>query len=264
MDNRPIGIFDSGVGGLSIWKEMVGSLPNESIYYYGDSRNCPYGPKKPKEIKQLCANITKFLLEKNCKMIVVACNTATSIAISTLRKSFPIPFIGIEPAIKPAALHTKSGKIGVLATLGTIKGDLFNATKSRYTENIEVVEQIGHGLVELIETGKGESEEMEELLNEYLNPMMANGVDKIVLGCTHYPFISNSILKIIADKADLINPAPAVTQQILRISDKNQLQASAPTSPEYKFYISGNKQNFEQFFYESFSNFDKEIKFLKI
>ncbi|WP_020526723.1 glutamate racemase [Flexithrix dorotheae] len=264
MDNRPIGIFDSGVGGLSVWKEMVATLPRESIFYYGDTKNCPYGPKTTIEVQNLCTYITNFLLEQDCKMIVVACNTATSIAISSLRNSFNIPFIGIEPAIKPAALHTKTGKIGVLATLGTIKGDLFNATKSKYAENIEVIEQIGHGLVELIEAGKGETDEMEQLLKKYLSPMMAKGVDKIVLGCTHYPFISEMVLRLIENKADLINPAPAVTQQIIRVLEKNKLQASTSNEPDYKFFISGNKQNFEQFFCRAFSNFDKRTKFLEI
>ncbi len=168
----PIGIFDSGIGGTSIWKEIVSLLPNEDTIYLSDSKNAPYGQKSSDEIIALSIKNTEILLEKNCKLIVVACNTATTNAISYLRSNYDVPFIGIEPAIKPASLQTKTNVIGILATKGTLNSELFEKTANSLQNNIKIIEQIGEGLVELIESGKKDTKQMTDLLEKYLHPML--------------------------------------------------------------------------------------------
>ncbi|MEN9327162.1 MAG: Glutamate racemase, partial [Bacteroidota bacterium] len=166
MSNKnPIGLFDSGVGGTSIWKEVHTLLPNESTIYLADSKNAPYGQKSQDEIIALSIKNTEILLNNNCKIIIVACNTATTNAIKVLRATYDIPFIGIEPAIKPAALHTKTQKIGILATQGTLNSALFHQTVALYSD-VKVVEQIGYELVQLIECGEMHSEKMTQLLKD--------------------------------------------------------------------------------------------------
>ena len=186
---RPVGIFDSGVGGTSIWKEIRKKLPFEDTIYLADSKNAPYGTKPESEILGLSIKNTELLLTQGCKLIVVACNTATTNAIAHLRNTYNVPFIGIEPAIKPAALHTKTKKVGVLATKGTLASSLFNSTSKLHAEGIQVMEQEGKGLVELIEAGKAQSEETKTLLKTYLDPMLKSDIDCLVLGCTHYPYL---------------------------------------------------------------------------
>jgi glutamate racemase len=186
MKNKPICIFDSGVGGTSIFKEIHSLLPNENCIYLADSKNAPYGNKSEDEILQLGIKNTEYLLSKGCKIIVVACNTATTNAISFLRSNYSIPFIGIEPAIKPAALSTQTKAVGILATKGTLSSQLFHKTADLYAKGIKVIEQIGEGIVPLIETGHLDSDEMKALLQTYLEPMLAQDIDYLVLGCTHY------------------------------------------------------------------------------
>lgn len=239
-NHNPIGIFDSGVGGLSIWIKLIKLLNLESFIYYADSANCPYGTKPKDEIIDLSGKMTKFLIAKNCKLIVVACNTATAGAIDYLRKNYDVPFIGIEPAIKPAALNSKTKHIGVLATEGTFNGRLFNETKRKFTNGIDVKIQIGSGLVELIENGKYNSKEASDLLKKYLIPMLDNNVDQIVLGCTHYPFLLPLIKKIIKDKAEIIDPAEAVAKQTKKQLELHNILASENNIPFYKFYTTGN------------------------
>lgn len=219
----PIGIFDSGVGGTSIWKEIVNILPNENTIYLADSKNAPYGEKSKDEIIQLSIKNTEFLLKQNCKIIVVACNTATTNAIKTLRQKYDIPFIGIEPAIKPAALSTKSNVVGILATKGTLNSELFESTSSLFKEKITIIETIGKGLVDLIETGKMNSPEMTILLASYLYPMLEQNVDCLVLGCTHYPYLIPQIRKIVGTKMQIIDSGLAVAKQTKAILEKNNL-----------------------------------------
>ena len=169
---HPIGIFDSGVGGTSIWKEIHALLPYESTIYLADSKNAPYGPKGKQRIIDLSIKNTELLLQKNCKLIVVACNMATTNAISYLRATYDVPFIGIEPAIKPAALNSKSKTVGILATKGTLSSELFHTTTHLYSSGINVIEQEGQGIVELIESGQLYSEVMCDLLKGYLQPMI--------------------------------------------------------------------------------------------
>ncbi|MCB0459638.1 MAG: glutamate racemase [Flavobacteriaceae bacterium] len=221
--SSPIGIFDSGVGGLSIWKEIVSLLPNEDTIYLADSKNAPYGEKSKQEIIELCIKNTELLLKKGCKIIVVACNTATTNAIGYLRTNYDVPFIGIEPAIKPAALQTKTGAVGILATKGTLSSELFHETSKKFTEGITVIEQIGEGLVPLIEKGQIESEEMQKLLQKHLQPMLAKHIDYLVLGCSHYPFLLAEIQKITGNNVTIIDSGEAVARQTKAILEKNNL-----------------------------------------
>ena len=223
MSNKnPIGLFDSGVGGTSIWKEVHALLPNESTIYLADSKNAPYGQKTEEEIISLSKKNTEILLNDNCKIIIVACNTATTNAIKVLRATYDIPFIGIEPAIKPAALHTKTQKIGILATQGTLNSALFHQTVSLYSD-VKVVEQIGYELVQLIESGAMHSEKMTELLKDYLLPMVAEDIDCLVLGCTHYPYLIPQIKKIIPNHIKIIDSGEAVAKQTKHILEVNNL-----------------------------------------
>jgi len=235
-NNNPIGVFDSGVGGISIWKEIHQLLPNESSIYLADSINAPYGQKSKQEIIDLCFKNTDLLLKKGCKLIVVACNTATTNAIKQLRNTYDVPFIGIEPAIKPAALNSITKSIGILATKGTLSSELFNNTTELYSENIKIVEQVGVGLVELIESGNINSEEMINLLTKYLTPMIKEDIDHLVLGCSHYPFLIPIIKKIIPENISIIDSGKAVAKQVQSILNK-QDDFSSNESPTNQFYI---------------------------
>ena len=221
MSLQPIGIFDSGVGGTSIWKELHKLLPNEHTIYLADSANAPYGEKSADDILQLSIKNTEFLLGQGCKLIVIACNTATTNAIAYLRETYDVPFIGIEPAIKPAALNSISKTIGVLATKGTLTSALFNNTSKKYSEGITIIEQDGEGLVPLIEAGKIGSSEVKNLLEQYLNPMMAKGIDYLVLGCTHYPYLIPLIKEIVTTylwtSKKAIPPTTIVCRQSARL-----------------------------------------------
>lgn len=220
---NPIGLFDSGIGGTSIWRAIHDLLPGESTIYLADSKNAPYGKKSKEEIIALSKKNTELLLELNCKIIVVACNTATTNAIKELRASYDVPFIGIEPAIKPAANQSKTQKIGILATKGTINSELFNTTVARF-QNTKIIEQIGHGLVDLIENGEINSPKMDLLLNNYLSPMIEENIDYLVLGCSHYPYLIPKIKKIIPNSIKIIDSGKAVARQTKNILiEKNLL-----------------------------------------
>ncbi|MES2240400.1 MAG: glutamate racemase [Bacteroidota bacterium] len=220
MDNKqPIGVFDSGIGGTSIWKEIHNLLPNEKTIYLADSKNAPYGEKSKEEIIRLSMKNTDLLLKMNCKLIVVACNTATTNAIRELRASYDIPFIGIEPAIKPAAINSKTQVIGILATKGTLNSELFNKTTEIF-QHTKIIEQIGYGLVELIENGQIESPEMTQLLHSYLNPMIDANIDFLVLGCSHYPYLIPQIRAIIPNHIRIIDSGLAVARQTQNLLKK--------------------------------------------
>ena len=248
MNNtNPIGVFDSGFGGLSVWIKLIEQLPNESMVYFADSANCPYGPKTQSEIIELSKKITDFLIEKKCKIIVVACNTATAAAIEYLRANYPITFIGMEPAVKPAAQQSKTGNIGILATKGTLEGRLFKETSQKYTHNMNVHIQIGEGLVEKVEAGDLNSDSTLKLLKKYINPMMESNIDHLVLGCTHYPFLTETIQKITGDKLTIVNPANAIALQTNRKLEENKIQNHSNKKPTYQFYLNkGNKSVLEK------------------
>jgi len=249
-NNNPIGLFDSGIGGTSIWKEIHQLLPNEDTIYLADSKNAPYGQKSKEEIIHLSCKNTEFLLEQNCKIIVVACNTATTNAIKELRAKYKIPFIGIEPAIKPAALHSKTQKIGILATKGTLTSELFYKNVEQF-QDIQILEQIGYGLVELIENGQINSAEMDELLHKYLTPMIKSNIDYLVLGCSHYPYLIPLIKKILPQNITIIDSGEAVAKQTKKILQESVglRENSAPsstifytnTNPKVLSEILGNK-----------------------
>lgn len=240
-NNNPIGLFDSGVGGTSIWKEVNALLPNESTIYLADSKNAPYGQKTKEEIIELSKKNTEFLLNNNCKLIIVACNTATTNAIKVLRASYDVPFIGIEPAIKPAALHTKTQKIGILATQGTLNSELFHQTVALYSD-VKVVEQIGFDLVKLIENGDMHSEKMSQLLEDYLLPMVAQDIDYLVLGCTHYPYLIPQIKKIIPNHIKIIDSGEAVAKQTKHILEIHNLFNSSSKDINHTFYINSSAE----------------------
>ena len=235
---NPIGLFDSGIGGTSIWKEIHNLLPHENTIYLADSKNAPYGTKSKEEIIELSYKNTDFLLEQNCKLIVVACNTATTNAIKELRAKYNVPFIGIEPAIKPAANSSKTNTIGILATKGTLNSYLFHEKLKSYT-NVHIVEQIGHGLVQLIEEGNINSPEMMGLLETYLKPMITQNIDYLVLGCSHYPYLIPQIKKILPKHIKIIDSGEAVAKQTKIILEQNNLLKE--TKGSYStFYTNAN------------------------
>ncbi|NVK53236.1 MAG: glutamate racemase [Flavobacteriaceae bacterium] len=238
--NNPIGFFDSGIGGTSIWKEVYQLLPNEHTIYLADSANAPYGEKSVEEIIELCIKNTELLLNKNCKLIVVACNTATTNAIKYLRANYPVPFIGIEPAIKPASLHTKTKKVGILATKGTLNSSLFSTTSHTIDNSVELIEQVGEGLVELIESGKIVSKEMTDLLEKYLSKLLQQNIDYLVLGCSHYPYLVPQIKKIVGNKIFIIDSGQAVAKQTKKILEINNLLNSKNSIPTTIFYSNTN------------------------
>ena len=238
--NSPIGFFDSGVGGTSIWKEMIQLLPNENTIYLADSKNAPYGKKTKEEIISLSVKNTELLLNKGCKLIVVACNTATTNAIEYLRNNYSIPFIGIEPAIKPAALFSQTKNIGILATKGTLSSELFAKTSLKHAKEVNVIEQEGKGLVELIEAGNIRSEEIKSLLNNYLQPMLHENIDKLILGCTHYHYLIPAIKEIVGKDVSIIDSGFAVSKQIKAVLMKNKLLNKQTKHGNYLFYTNSD------------------------
>lgn len=248
MDNHPIGVFDSGVGGTSIWKEINALLPHEDTIYLADSKNAPYGERTKEEIVQLAIKNTEFLLSKGCKLIVVACNTATTNAIDYLRARYQVPFIGIEPAIKPAALQSKSKKVGVLATKGTLSSLLFHSTAGNLAEGIRIYEQVGTGLVPLIESGKANSPETKALLEAYLHPMVEDGIDYLVLGCTHYPYLIPLLKKILPGHIQIIDSGEAVARQTKAILVKNGLLSNSIEKGAHHFITNADVEILKGFF----------------
>lgn len=236
MSNKPIGIFDSGIGGTSIFKEIHSLLPAEHFIYLADSKHAPYGNKTKDEIIHLSIKNTELLLNEGCKIIVVACNTATTNAISYLREKYEVPFIGIEPAIKPAALKTRTKVVGILATRGTLSSQLFHKTTDLYASGIKVIEQVGEGIVPLIETGQLDSKKMLALLKNYIDPMIKADIDYLVLGCTHYPYLIPILEKMLPKKVTIIDSGLAVAKQTQAILKANDLLNSNMTKPLIKLY----------------------------
>lgn len=261
MDS-PIGIFDSGIGGTSIWKEIAALLPNENSIYLADSANAPYGEKSPEKIIEFCIKNTELLLKKGCKLIVVACNTATTNAIDYLRKTYDVSFIGIEPAIKPAALNTQTNSVGILATKGTLSSALFFKTSEIFASNIQITEQVGTGLVPLIESGKLHSNEMDVLLKTYLKPMLINNIDYLVLGCTHYPYLIPQIQKIAGNKVQIIDSGLAVAKQTKTILENNQLKNDSGKKGKHQFFINTDAKVLETILSDVACNIDiQQLKF---
>lgn len=251
--NNPIGIFDSGVGGTSVWKEIHTLLPHENTIYLADSKHAPYGDKSKDEIIALSRKNTEYLLNKNCKLIVVACNTATTNAIKTLREDYDVPFIGIEPAIKPAALKTKTKAIGILATKGTLSSELFHHTTNLFANDITVIEQVGEGIVPLIESGQLDSSKMHSLLDLYLTPMLKANIDFLVLGCTHYPYLIPQLNKILPKHVKIIDSGEAVARQTKAILIRGNLVNGFEVKPSLEFYSNGNPEILTSLINENYS-----------
>lgn len=243
-----IGIFDSGSGGLSVYRELVKLLPYERYIYFADDAWCPYGDKPATVIQERARTITDILLGLGADVIVVACNTATAAAISTLRSEYPdVPFIGMEPAVKPAALGTRSGVIGVLATAGTLKGSKYLKTRGQFEDNVKIVERVGQGFVELVERGILDGEEAEKTVRASLQPLLDEGADIIVLGCTHYPFLAPLIQQIAGPGVTVIDPAPAVARQTLRVMKERGIPVG-DTSFSVDLYSSGMGDSLRRIF----------------
>ena len=237
-NNKPIGIFDSGIGGTSIWAAIHQLLPNEKTIYLADSKNAPYGQKSKAEIIALSIKNVEFLLKMDCKLIVVACNTATTNAIQELRAKYDVPFIGIEPAIKPAATNSITQTIGILATQGTLNSELFHKTTEKY-HNTKIIEQVGHGLVQLIENGDINSPEMTQLLHSYLTPMIEANIDYLVLGCSHYPYLIPQIKEILPAHIQIIDSGEAVAKQTRNVLQE-KVGFASNEKKEAVFYTNSN------------------------
>ena len=229
MSGAPIGLFDSGVGGLSIWRQVVHALPSESLLYVADQANVPYGHRSADEIQANSLGIADYLVAQGCKAIVVACNTASAVALEPLRQRFPqLPILGLEPAVKPAVQLTRSGVVGVMATPATFQGQLYRATVGRYATAVQVVEQVCVGLAELVEQGDLEGPDCDARLMGYLQPMLDAGADTIVLGCTHYPFVIESIRRLVGPAMAVLDPAPAVARHLADVLGQAGLLATDP------------------------------------
>lgn len=239
-DLRPIGMFDSGLGGLTILKEVRRQLPFESILYFGDHSRLPYGSRPAAEIRLFAEQISRFLLQRGAKLIVVACNTASAASLSHLRRAFPhTPFVGMEPAVKPAAALSKSRAVGVIATQSTCQSEVFASAVQRFAQGVAVHTQACPGLVEQVEAGEFESEATRALLRRYLDPLLAKGIDSLVLACTHYSFLAPSIAQIVGADVTIIDPAPAVARQVSRVlRDNNRLRA-ADSPPTVQAFTTG-------------------------
>lgn len=240
MSTQPIGIFDSGIGGTSIFQEVHKLLPYENIIYLADSANAPYGNKSQEDILNHSIKNTELLLKKGCKLIIVACNTATTNAIDYLRQNYNVPFIGIEPAIKPASLNSKSKVIGILATKGTLSSSLFHKTSDLYAKDVKVIERVGEGLVPLIENGKLNSKKTQSLLNSFITPMVKEKIDYLVLGCTHYPYLIPQLEKLLPTNVTIIDSGNAVAKQTEAILIQNKLLKTDEGKPDIQFYSNGN------------------------
>ena len=247
MNTKAIGFFDSGVGGISIWKAVQALLPFENTIYLADSKNAPYGSQSQERIIELSIKNTDKLIDLGVKIIIVACNTATTNAIEVLRARYKIPFIGIEPAIKPAILKSKNKNIGVLATKGTLSSTFFSDKTERISEDINLTEVIGQGLVTLIEANKIDSNEMEDLLKTYLQPMLKANIDYLVLGCTHYSALIPKIKTLLPPHISIIDSANAVAQQTQNILQEQGLNRAKNTLPSYHFLTNSSTETISTF-----------------
>lgn len=237
MSNNPIGIYDSGFGGLSVWRELYRALPEESLIYLGDGANCPYGSLPEAEIRSLAEKSVRVLLDRGCKLIVVACNTATAAAIEYLREQFPnVPFVGLEPAVKPACLTTRSGVVGVVATERSLSGGKFLNTLARYGEGVEVLKSVGEGFVEAVERDEEHTEHTERLVRRVVEPIIEAGADVIVLGCTHYPFLRDVIERVVGERdVRIIDSGEAVENRVESLLDEYDLRAGVGHKPTFEF-----------------------------
>jgi glutamate racemase len=245
-NSSPIGIFDSGIGGLSVWREIARQLPHEDTLYFADQIHIPYGPRTLEEIRSFSKAITRFLLDRGCKLIVVACNAASAAALKHLRTAFPdVPFVGMEPAVKPAAETTRTGVVGVLATPATFQGELFASVVERFANGVQLVKEVCPGLVQQVEAGRLNTPDTLAMLDRFLTPIRAANADTIVLGCTHYPFVIEAIRQL-APSVNVIDPAPAIARQVDRVLKERGISAKADRSGQRRFITSGDLVRYQQ------------------
>jgi len=243
MKATPIGAFDSGLGGLSVLRQIRLELPGEPVLYLADQVNVPYGPRPLRQVQEFSEGITRFLLAHGAKLIVVACNTASAAALQHLRGTFPdVPFVGMEPAVKPAAASTRSKVVGVLATPATFQGELFASVVERFAGGVEVIPQTLPGLVERIEAGDFDGEATQAIVRAGLEPLLQRGVDTLVLGCTHYPFVIPLIQELAGPKVRVIDPSPAIARQVGRLLAERSLAAPPGNSPPPRLFTTGDPQ----------------------
>lgn len=241
--SRRIGVFDSGLGGLSVWREIVRLRPDLDIDYVGDSAHLPYGTRTMAEIAALSHAITRFLVRRGCATVVVACNTASAAALQALRASHPdVRFVGMEPAVKPAALESQRKVVGILATPATFQGELFATAAERFASGVRLVQQVCPGLVEAIESGALDDAAMEALLRRFLAPSLEAGADTLVLACTHYAFVRPALERLAGPGVRILDPAPAVARQVDRVAGP----ASGDGAPATTFFASGDAAGFER------------------
>ncbi|HNC87676.1 MAG TPA: glutamate racemase [Anaerolineales bacterium] len=242
----PIGVFDSGVGGLSVLRSIREQMPEESVLYFGDQGHVPYGPRSMGQIQSFSAGITRFLLDHGSKLIVVACNTASAAALTYLRESFPgVSFVGMEPAVKPAAETTKTGRVGVLATPATFQGALYASVVERFGAGVELFQHTCPGLVSQIEKGELDSAATRAILEDALHPMLEKNIDTVVLGCTHYPFVIPLIQEVVggAERVRVIDPAPSVAKQAKRLLEAAGMKNPAGSRASIRFFTSGDVES---------------------
>lgn len=240
-----IGVFDSGVGGLSVWREIVRQFPHEDTLYVADQAHMPYGSRSLDEVRAYCEGVVRFLLEQGAKIIVIACNSASAAALRHMRDLFPaIPFVGMEPAVKPVVEKTRRGVVGVIATQATFQGKLFAGLVEQYGNNARVLTQVGWGLAQAVESGALDTPETEALLRECLAPLIEAGVDHLALGCTHYPFLLPVIERLMGPEVVIVDPAPAVARQTGRLLARRNHGNTRDRKGRHLFYTSGDADAF--------------------
>jgi len=244
--SQPVALYDSGVGGLSVLRAAQAALPHERLLYFGDQANVPYGSRSLEELRAIAEASTRFLLSQGAKLIVIACNTASAAALKHLRAAFPdVPFVGMEPAVKPAAEQSLTRKVGVLATPSTFQGELYASVVERFAQDVEIFQSTCPGLVSQIERARLNTPKTRRILEEAVLPMLDAGADTLVMGCTHYPFVIPLIEKIAAGRARVIDPAPAVARQTARVLAERKLLNPSPEEGSLRFITSGEPAAFE-------------------
>jgi glutamate racemase len=255
MNNSPIGVYDSGFGGLSVWREIHRRLPEESLLYLGDGKNCPYGGRSREEITAFAREAVERLVSEGVKMVVVGCNTATTAAVDALRAEWPdIPIVGLEPAVKPACLSSKTRRIAVLATAHSLQSDMFLNTARRYAADVEVLKVEGRGFVELVEASEEDSPKAEKLVKEVIEPLLDKGIDRIVLGCTHYPFLVPQIERVIAGRdIEIVDSGEAVARRVEWLLERYELFAEREHKPDFRFITFASEEYRQRLEHKAFA-----------
>jgi glutamate racemase len=255
MNRAAIGVYDSGFGGLSVWRELRRLLPNESLIYLGDGKNCPYGGRSREEITAFAREAVDRLVSEGVKMVVVGCNTATTAAVDALRAEWPdIPIVGLEPAVKPACLSSKTRRIAVLATAHSLQSDMFLNTARRYAADVEVLKVEGRGFVELVEASEEDSPKAEKLVKEVIEPLLDKGIDRIVLGCTHYPFLVPQIERVIAGRdIEIVDSGEAVARRVEWLLERYELFAEREHKPDFRFITFASEEYRQRLEHKAFA-----------